>query len=647
LLSYFRLWLWALGLPLLGLLQVHGFNPSDVSLTRGFEQQFAWPGQPVRVTATFTNRGTNTLQGFFYSEQVPTGATLATLQVTLNGQPIPNYLIESGTNGEVYADYTPQRWLLETPPFFFQSNRLPPGGTLQLLYTLRAPAPGLWRLPQSTWVGCDSLSTNALFGYSEPAEQLTLLVGGVPSARQYVTNGAFETWTTTNTFFGWTQTDPSKVTTNSAAISGQRSARVLTAARSSTEFQQPLDPQGQGTVAWLFEADFACSRPSAGSSRSFSLCLHHAPLPATNGINLRVVDTEGNGLGDLQVFNQPTASWLTVLSNAVTFSTNFSSRTSLYTNHLQILGRYHQSPPSYDLLLTNAWAAAAAALNLTNFQRAAPTNGNPVYALTFMPDTFTASSTAVVDNVSFVLAVPQLTLTPAATNVACGSAVTLSATAAGPGPFSYQWFDHQSNAIAGATGPTLSFTPQVSGHYSVVVSNLYGCVAASGALNVTDTTPPVIITRPAPQTVTAGYDGFATVPDLTVQLVARDACSPLVNLVQQPPAGTRWAVGTNQVVLAVDDGNGNTNTCTTTLAVVAPVFEAPVLLSPVRLPNGAFQFCFGGPAGQPYRLLATTDLSLPTAQWTVLTNGTFGSTAACYLESAAALPVRFYRVVSP
>jgi hypothetical protein len=54
----------------------------------------------------------------------------------------------------------------------------------------------------------------------------------------------------------------------------------------------------------------------------------------------------------------------------------------------------------------------------------------------------------------------------------------------------------------------------------------------------------------------------------------------------------------------------------------------------------------GGPNGQAYEILTTTNLSLPMPDWTPLTNGTFGSGPVNYTDPAATDGARFYRVVS-
>jgi hypothetical protein len=57
---------------------------------------------------------------------------------------------------------------------------------------------------------------------------------------------------------------------------------------------------------------------------------------------------------------------------------------------------------------------------------------------------------------------------------------------------------------------------------------------------------------------------------------------------------------------------------------------------------------FSGPSAQPYRVLATTNLTLPLNSWTVVTNGTFGTAPVTNMDSSAtSLLQRFYRIVSP
>lgn len=85
-----------------------------------------------------------------------------------------------------------------------------------------------------------------------------------------------------------------------------------------------------------------------------------------------------------------------------------------------------------------------------------------------------------------VVSLIGVTVAPATTNVIYGTSVTLTANVTGTGPFTYQWFDNNTNAIAGQTNSTLTVTPAVaaSGNYTVVASNLGDSATNNGAITV-------------------------------------------------------------------------------------------------------------------------------------------------------------------
>ena len=74
---------------------------------------------------------------------------------------------------------------------------------------------------------------------------------------------------------------------------------------------------------------------------------------------------------------------------------------------------------------------------------------------------------------------------------------------------------------------------------------------------------------------------------------------------------------------------------------------APTLGSYGPRTGVSFPLAFSGPNGQTYRVLTSTNVSLPMADWTQLTNGTFGSGPANFTDQAATNNARFYRIVSP
>ena len=78
----------------------------------------------------------------------------------------------------------------------------------------------------------------------------------------------------------------------------------------------------------------------------------------------------------------------------------------------------------------------------------------------------------------------------------------------------------------------------------------------------------------------------------------------------------------------------------------------PVLVAPTWSGYGpwngtSFPLVFSGPNGQTYRVLTSTNASLPMAGWTQLTNGTFGASPIVFTDSAATNSARFYRIASP
>jgi hypothetical protein len=107
---------------------------------------------------------------------------------------------------------------------------------------------------------------------------------------------------------------------------------------------------------------------------------------------------------------------------------------------------------------------------------------------------------------------PTITTQPSSQTIVSGATATLSATASGTAPLSYQWYIGASgtvtNPISGATGDSYT-TPALTSttSYWVRVTNSAGHVDSSTA-TVTVITPPRITTQPASQTIVSG--GTAT-----------------------------------------------------------------------------------------------------------------------------------------
>ena len=122
-----------------------------------------------------------------------------------------------------------------------------------------------------------------------------------------------------------------------------------------------------------------------------------------------------------------------------------------------------------------------------------------------------------VSGVITVVTLPTVTVVPTATNIVYGNSVTLTATIGGTTPLSCQWYDENTNAIAGATNQTFTLTaPAVlaSGNYTVIVTNISGSATASSAVTVSPATLTVTanntnrIYGAANPAFTASYTGF-------------------------------------------------------------------------------------------------------------------------------------------
>jgi autotransporter-associated beta strand protein len=82
------------------------------------------------------------------------------------------------------------------------------------------------------------------------------------------------------------------------------------------------------------------------------------------------------------------------------------------------------------------------------------------------------------------------------------------------------------------------------------------------------------------------------------------------------------------------------------LSVVAA--SAPPAFSGVgTFSKGSFSLTFSGASGRIYKVLMTTNLALPAADWTVLSSGTFGAGAVNFTDSSATNAQRFYLISSP
>ncbi|MBI5387106.1 MAG: HYR domain-containing protein [Verrucomicrobia bacterium] len=99
-----------------------------------------------------------------------------------------------------------------------------------------------------------------------------------------------------------------------------------------------------------------------------------------------------------------------------------------------------------------------------------------------------------------VTAPPQILTQPSSSTNALGTPAAFNIEVTGSQPMFYQWY-FNSNLLAGANGPSLSFNPVTwtdAGSYFVIVTNPFGGVTSVVAtLTVVDTEPPVIVCPPS------------------------------------------------------------------------------------------------------------------------------------------------------
>lgn len=169
-----------------------------------------------------------------------------------------------------------------------------------------------------------------------------------------------------------------------------------------------------------------------------------------------------------------------------------------------------------------------------------------VYAVGTFYDSANFDSTYLVGNGSYEAFVtklpttapvpPLITTQPQSQEVGFGTTITLSVTAGGMLPLSYQWRKDDASLI-GQTNATLVFsnvTLNDSGHYSVVVSNPVGSITSAVATLIVVQIP-VITTEPQSQTVTAGRTAHFQ-----------------INAIGTPPLSFRWLFNGTELLPATN-----------------------------------------------------------------------------------------------
>jgi uncharacterized repeat protein (TIGR01451 family) len=155
-------------------------EPSDLSAVSS--------GGTITVTINITNNENVALRGLYYSDQVPNGWAVSTIESAVDGTPIADYAYEEGDADEIYTGFTPSRWALELPQgagLFSPTHPIPAsGGTARIVYTMLV-SPGTgddYAINHDGWAGwleTEPIGT-AVFGYQDIVTPLSADFSGEP-----------------------------------------------------------------------------------------------------------------------------------------------------------------------------------------------------------------------------------------------------------------------------------------------------------------------------------------------------------------------------------------------------------------------------------------------------------------------------------
>jgi autotransporter-associated beta strand protein len=186
-----------------------------------------------------------------------------------------------------------------------------------------------------------------------------------------------------------------------------------------------------------------------------------------------------------------------------------------------------------------------------------------------------------------------------------------------------------------------------SGHnYSVTFEN-----------NTTGVITPKAITVTGITANNKAYDGTNTATlNTSAALLVGVESGDAVTLVTSGYSATfaTSSAGTNIAVTVTNLTLGSANASDYTLmqptgltANIATATPTAPQITGQQMARDGFQLTFTGPSGQTYKVLASEDLTLPLASWTVLTTGTFGSDPVTFTDTDSPGTKRFYSVGSP
>jgi len=122
------------------------------------------PGQSIDIYIKITNNTDYPLRGFYFAEHVSSDLVPQNFLTYLDGNQI--FCLVNPTTEEIYDETVATRWILETPPEFSDTYKIPKhGGFLEIMYTISCPDEGNYELSINNWVGL--LDKEPVFGYND------------------------------------------------------------------------------------------------------------------------------------------------------------------------------------------------------------------------------------------------------------------------------------------------------------------------------------------------------------------------------------------------------------------------------------------------------------------------------------------------
>jgi hypothetical protein len=160
---------------------------SQITATRIISPLSAKYGDTISVTLTVavgSITGTS-LRGFYLTEYIPAGYSVAKDSAVLNGALINSRIKRESVTGQTtYTGFDAERWVLETPTAWTENNPITAMSTLAIKYKLLVPANAATQtipLPGFSWVAMDPTRGDAgdVFGYEDSPP--TLSITGSPA----------------------------------------------------------------------------------------------------------------------------------------------------------------------------------------------------------------------------------------------------------------------------------------------------------------------------------------------------------------------------------------------------------------------------------------------------------------------------------